>query len=362
MTNATSLYVHVPFCRHLCNYCDFYKVKHSNSAELERFSQFLTSSWLHHKNLLTEQAVVIKSWETIYLGGGTPSLWGEKGALDFANLIKEIPTTNNCEFTMEVDPGTWTENLLKSWQDIGLNRISVGTQALDEKFLNILDRSHSLDESLNFLNFLNQHHWNFSLDFLLGAPFSIENKRDLKREIDLLLSYGPKHISLYILNARSKYPHLSAIPHDDYVRDEYLFVSDYLGSKGFIHYEVSNFALPGFESKHNQKYWRSETVLGLGPSAVGYLNLRSDFALRYKWKVSQPTFQLEELKTEEIELEKMYLSLRTLEGMPLNKLPSQVTSSWISQGLAHISGERLILTPKGWVILDSLMDDIFRAS
>ena len=110
-----------------------------------------------------------------------------------------------------------------------------------------MDRIHSLDETHELLSFCQQEGWNFSLDFLLGLPFSRQRKRDIKTELDQLLVYRPKHISLYILNARSKYPHAQSLPDDEFIREEYLLVSQYLRGLGFHHYEVSNFALPGFE-------------------------------------------------------------------------------------------------------------------
>lgn len=361
MTQVSSLYLHVPFCKHLCNYCDFYKRKlEPGSTQFEDFHQFLSDSVVRHDDLMKNHGVTWAPLETIYLGGGTPSLWGASGAEIFNKLIpKKLATA---EFTMEIDPGTWTEDMISAWKSIGLNRISIGTQTLDPDFLKVMDRVHSLEDSTNFLEKLQKENWNYSLDFLLGIPFSRAKNRDIKKELDLLLKYQPKHISLYILNARSKYPHIQDMPDDEYIREEYLFVSAYLKSKGFHHYEVSNFALPGFESKHNIKYWKSESVAALGPTGTGLFSLEREKAIRYKWKVSHPEVEIEELGKAELELEQQYLLLRTSMGWKPDHLTDSlknVFESWVSKGLAEFKDGRITLNSNGFIILDSLMDDIF---
>jgi oxygen-independent coproporphyrinogen-3 oxidase len=362
MTRVSSLYVHVPFCQHLCNYCDFYKQKLDDSvSQIEKFHQFLSASVRRHEALLAEAGFGWAPLETVYLGGGTPSLWGPAGATFFRDRLLPAPLAPGAEFTMEVDPGTWTPELLEAWRAAGLNRISVGTQSLDAEFLKILDRAHGLPESLALLAELRRGDWNFSLDFLLGVPFSQRGRgRDIRAELERLLEFSPNHISLYILNARSKYPHAADLPDDDYVRDEYLFVSDYLRSLGFHHYEVSNFARPGYEARHNLRYWRGESVGALGPTATGYL-ATAEKALRYKWKVSRAEVEVENLSAEERALEETYLSLRTSDGLNFKNDDSSVINDWEGQGYAYREAGKVKLTSKGFVMLDSLMDDLFRS-
>lgn len=360
MTQVSSLYLHVPFCQHLCNYCDFYKRKLENHAhQFEEFHQFLILSLRKQHEFFQLQGFTWSDLETLYLGGGTPSLWGPMGA-KFLNEHLPIPLKNDCEFTMEIDPGTWTEEMLSAWKEIGLNRISIGTQTLNTNFLKIMDRVHSLDDSLQFLERLQKDDWNFSLDFLLGIPFSQTQKRNIQEELDLLLKYRPKHISLYILNARSKYPHTQSLPDDEYIREEYLFVSEYLKSHGFHHYEVSNFALPGFESKHNQKYWQSQSVAALGPTGTGFLKQNDRNGIRYKWKVSSADFEIEKLGEEELGIEELYLKLRTSEGVLPNPSAAPVYQEWQKKGYCFEEQGRIKLSSLGFIMLDSLMDDWFR--
>jgi oxygen-independent coproporphyrinogen-3 oxidase len=362
MTQVSSLYLHVPFCLHLCNYCDFYKRKlEEHSNQFEEFHQFLRDSMSVHQNLLSEHQVKWAPLDTMYLGGGTPSLWGAEGAKVWKELMPQL--ANDVEFTMEIDPGTWTEELLTEWKKIGLNRISIGSQTLDPEFLKIMDRVHSLEDTLVFLQKMKDEHWNYSLDFLLGIPYSDDKKRNIQKELELFLSYNPKHVSLYILNARMKYPLTDKIPEDSYIREEYLFVSEFLKSKGFHHYEVSNFALPGFESRHNQKYWQGESVAALGPTGTGYLNLGEKKALRYKWKVSRPEVEIENLGHDELDLEDTYLSLRTSKGWKpdhVDQKHADLFEAWIRKNYAQWKDGKITLTSLGFLMLDSLMDDLFR--
>src|SRR5688500_17118828 len=130
MTQVSSLYLHVPFCRHLCNYCDFYKRLHDPGGnQIEEFHQFLLKSWQRHQQLMEQYQMSWKELDTIYPGGGTPSLWGDAGAALFQkNILSQLKKAKDAEFTMEVDPGTWQTSMIESWQQLGLNRISIGTQ------------------------------------------------------------------------------------------------------------------------------------------------------------------------------------------------------------------------------------------
>ncbi len=363
MTQVSSLYLHVPYCLHLCNYCDFYKRSFDRPQEqIEEFHRFLEDSWQRHEKLMTEHEVQWGKLETIYLGGGTPSLWGVKGAEFFKDFFLSKLEVKSPEFTMEVDPGTWTLEMMESWRGIGLNRISIGTQSLDENFLTIMDRKHSLEESQELLRYCHEEKLNFSLDFLLGIPYSKEKKRSIKNELDRLLAHSPKHVSLYILNARSHYPHIQKLPDDEYIREEYLFVADYLKAQGFHHYEVSNFALPGFESLHNQKYWQNQSVAALGPTGTGYFALSHEKAIRYKWKVSGAEIELENLSEKELDLEETYLHLRTSKGWRPKMIQryEALFSQWESQGYGEFSAGKMTLNSLGFLMLDSLMDDLFR--
>lgn len=317
-----------------------------------------------HDEFLRENQSAMQKLKTLYLGGGTPSLWDLEGALFFKEelLNQFFSLDDEIEFTMEFDPGSWTEQGYFAWKELGLNRISIGTQAFDENFIKILDRAHDLSETKKTLSYFSQKKENFSVDFLLGVPYSKEKKRNIKKELDLVLEYDPSHLSLYILKTRSNYPHKFKLPDDDYIHDEYLFVCEYLDSIGLKQYEVSNFAKPGLESKHNLQYWRQNSVAALGPNSTGFIN--SDGPIRYQWAPNTGKMSVEKLDIAAQNLERVYLSLRlkrsfNLKGllMDTTQKSEQICSKWLKLG--YYDEAQRHLTAKGLLMIDSLMDDLF---
>lgn len=323
-----------------------------------------------HEKLMNEEGYRWGALKTLYIGGGTPSLWGERGAEYLKTKFSSIGLSlmENGEFTLEVNPGTWAEDSIKAWQNFGINRFSLGIQALRQDYLKILDRVHDVEEVHKTLSFFNEIGASFSVDFMLGLPWSQEKKRDIISELEEILSYQPNHISLYILTAKGSYPYKGELPEDDYLEDEYLKVAEFLKDNGFLHYEVSNFAKEGAESIHNLRYWLSESVGALGPSAVGLL---SEKKLRYKWKTSTYDFQVENLSEESSKLEKLYMAMRVNKGIFIedhfdqNELDglNPIFKNWCNEGLANLYDDldknRLVLTSRGFLILDSLLDQIF---
>lgn len=359
MTIVTSLYVHVPFCRHLCNYCDFYKQKFDKPhAQREEFVAYLRASMERHESIMQDHGAQWAPLETVYFGGGTPSLWDVEGAKIWKGMF---PLAPGAEVTFEVDPGAWTSEGLAAWEDAGVNRYSVGTQSLDAEYLRILDRAHDREETFKLLRHLAGK--NFSVDFLLGAPQGLKN-RDVIKELEELLSYGPKHLSLYILQPAAGYKLKAKIPDDEITSREYLAVSEYLRSRGFHHYEVSNFALPGFEARHNLRYWHGESVAALGPTGTGYFATSKDTAFRYKWKPGRAEVETESLTKEELDLERLYLRLRLSLSFQISEFSGvpgleNCLEKWQQRGLASRLDNAWRMTPAAWVILDSLLNEIF---
>lgn len=361
------LYLHFPFCRHLCNYCDFYKKIPQSPAELESFHEYLTKSWIKLEELAVTHQETFSSLESLYIGGGTPSLWGEEGATFLQRFLTDraIARQNDCEWTLEVNPGSWTKEGLKAWRSVGVNRYSLGIQALDQRFLKILDRVHSLDEVYETLTYFGEENLNFSVDFMLGLPNSKLWERSIEKELREILKFNPKHISLYILTVPAHYRHFNELPDEEWIENEYLLVANLLKQEGFEHYEVSNFAKPGFESRHNLAYWRNETVAALGPSATGYF---ANAGFRYKWVTTRPDYSPEQLTQAEQELEKTYMRLRTSLGLNLREsFPNQsevklrqLVDQWVGKDLVVESSEMVVKpTSKGFLLLDSLMNDLF---
>jgi oxygen-independent coproporphyrinogen III oxidase len=364
-----SLYIHFPYCRTLCNYCDFYKSEIGNISTFNNYHNYLEESLAKHHKFFLEHNIKFGKLETLYIGGGTPSLWGEEGSLYLSNLLNEhsISLNKNVEFTLEVNPGTWTKASLDSWENSGVNRFSVGMQSLDTQIFKFLDRLHSVDDSIKTMEELRNRKANYSVDIMIGLPFSEQNNRNLIAEIEQALTYNPSHISLYILTIGKGYKHYKHLPSEEYIENEYLIASEFLRSKGFLHYEVSNFAKKDKESKHNLNYWKSESVAALGPSATGLIK-KGKLGIRYKWRSSLvPDYSVEQLSKKEMELENIYLQLRTNIGITLEMFSNNLSRShwekltlkWINSKVIVEQAKKYYLTPKGYLILDSIMSDIF---
>jgi oxygen-independent coproporphyrinogen-3 oxidase len=381
-----SLYIHYPYCRHLCNYCDFYKLKQSASNYEQQLSQFqnhlLSSLEILAKKVHEPMSFSFGELKTIYFGGGTPSLLRPSGLAWVLEQLsqKEIRFSNlqnEFEFTLEVDPGAIKSSEFLEYVDLGVNRFSFGLQTLNEDLLKVSDRKATMDEMVECLGQMKDLGVNYSVDFLLGIPKS--QKRNIAFELEKILSYSPKHISLYILNPKTNYVLKRFMPEDEQVAAEFLLVHDLLTAKGFRHYEVSNYALPGFEGRHNYGYWKRKSSAALGASAAGLLR-KSSGSYRYQWAANMselpPRFTSETLTPVQEWLESVYLSTRLIDGFSLNSLlvPNlsdaqkekkwqsnlELFETWEHQGKVEhwtqVDGETWYrFTSHGQVILDSLV-------
>ena len=369
MDKVESLYIHFPLCRHLCNYCDFYKTAPSANERTDRINDFerlLLESFERLSKIMSDNDASWSELETLYIGGGTPSLWDKSGARFLENFLKQknIKLKKDCEATLEVNPGTWTHEGLEAFKKIGFNRFSLGVQSTRDEFLEKLDRVHRKKELIETRKKFQSMEANFSVDFMLGLPFSKEKERNIIEELEEIVSYGPSHLSLYILTVKENYKHFENLPDEDWIEKGYTAVSDFLTKRGFSHYEVSNFSLPGKESKHNSKYWRAGSIAALGPSATGYFEKART---RFKWKTLNNDVDLEVLTESEAKMEKFYLGIRTSEGLNFEEffnskeLPRAMGLSreWEKKGQCSIDKNRVKLTSRGYIIMDSLMDQVF---
>lgn len=371
MQEVTSLYIHFPLCMHLCNYCDFYKKKLENDSQISDFEKLFLEQWERHEAFLTENNRSISSLDTLYLGGGTPSLWRSRGARFMNDLLKrkKIELTSDCEYTIEVDPGTCSNKDLDVWRELGVNRFSIGVQAYSDNLLKLMDRKHTVAQVDELLKYMGSNTLNFSVDLMIGLP--TQDKRDLTAEITSLINLGAKHFSVYILKTRKNYAHAKSMPVDETVRSEYLHVCEQLDKFGFAQYEISNFALSGFQSKHNKKYWDYSEVAALGPNSTGLI-VSPDTAMRYQWKSMSAGHQIENISGNSLIIEKLFLGLRTSKGIDLSQLfTSEVDLSeieklkktWLELGYIDKMSDRsgyVKLLPLGFLMCDSIIDDIFK--
>ena len=310
------LYIHVPFCREKCLYCDFYSAL---------YSETLADSYI--SVILNELQGLNRGFSSIYIGGGTPSILNP-GLLDklLAGLKKFI--TPGMEFTIEANPESVDSEKLKLFLDKGVNRISMGVQSFDDKKLKLLGRIHDAKGAMDAIELSKKSGFgNISIDMIFGS--SGEDLKAWQLELEKAAGCAARHISCYSLSYEKGTPlfrmreknRIVALD-DDVLAEMYGYTMSYLPSKGFDHYEVSNFSKPGFECAHNLNYWDNLPYIGLGPSAVSYIdgtrseNVRDveEYIDRYVKGVSLITYS-ENLSGIRMARETSAVKIRTRQGI-----------------------------------------------
>lgn len=262
--DADAVYLHIPFCIKKCEYCDF--------------TSFLGSSSLHKKyveSLLREIDLYKSSYyDTIYFGGGTPSLLEGK---DLQRILEKLPHDERTEITVECNPKTLSREKLEEYHQIGINRLSIGVQSTQDSFLKLLGRLHSFEEAKRAYFVAREVGFqNISLDFMFSFPG--QSLRDLEKDLEEMLALEPEHLSIYSLIWEENTPFFEKLQKGMYQKidnaleaEMYEVILQITKEKGYEHYEISNFSKHGYASKHNQKYWKNQKYLGLGLGASGYL-------------------------------------------------------------------------------------------
>ena len=370
------LYVHIPFCLQKCHYCDFVITVDRSPAVKERFFQALERE--------VEQAAERHgrfSFDTLYFGGGTPSaLEPEEMERIVQRLRKTFSFAPEAETTCEVNPGDVDRRKLETYRRLRINRISVGAQSFTDRLLQEMNRPHgarAIEETVRALRELGFE--NVSLDLILRLPGqALDNARDSVRQaVDL----GVSQIVLYDLDVHEKTVYgrrlkqgTLALP--DEAAHERMFsgAETILENAGYLHYEVANFAKPGFESKHNLLYWTNQEYLGLGPGAFSYLNgVRSQFAPdvgRYLAKSETSDWtpdESEKISDQNREIETLLTGLRLSRGLELDQFsrirePLEKTlEELIPQGLVERTGNRVALTRRGRYVAESVIGRIVQS-
>lgn len=276
------LYIHIPFCKKKCEYCDFisYEGK-ENLVEkyIECVKHELTEigeqNRIDYENNLDDLVLV----KTVYIGGGTPSFINSKYISELLNVIKNSFTLDSdVEITLEVNPGTADEYKLKEYKDSGINRLSIGLQETHDRILKNIGRIHTYENFLNTYNLARKIGFNnINVDLMLGLPG--QTLLDLNESLDNVIKLNPEHISVYSLILEEGTPlyfkvsnHQVQLPDDELERKMYWKVKEKLQEAGYIHYEISNFAKLGYESKHNLSCWNQEEYIGVGVASHSYTN------------------------------------------------------------------------------------------
>ncbi len=337
------IYVHVPFCKSFCVYCDFYsELACSDKSDKELYTKDLLKEISERKDQILGTAEV----NTLYIGGGTPSVMPLSF---FASVLKALPLSGFDEFTVEVNP----EDVVREGPDyaqglkkLGVNRISMGVQSLDDKILKWMGRRHDSDRARQAFSILRQAGFsNISLDVIFGIGGL--DTETLLRTLDGIIELGPEHISAYQLSvedgselARLEKEGRYSQADDETCSSQYYMICSRLREAGYEHYEVSNWALPGFKAKHNSAYWDRSPYVGLGPGAHSLL--KEGNVQRRSWNSQQLhgwTSESETLTATEIREETIMLGLRRKEGV-------------------DVDGRHLSIPEDKWFIEDSIIADL----
>ena len=362
-----SVYIHAPFCTRRCFYCDFaVKVSPPDCAAWLKALAGELSALEQEGTFLLDRTL-----ETLYIGGGTPSLLGANAMTGVRNLIGDERLGHfDLEWTAEANPENFTKEVATGWRFAGVNRLSLGIQSFHAPALRWMGRLHGPDGARLAVDVARAAGFeNLSVDLIFGLPAHLE--REWERDLDETLLLEPDHISLYGLTAEAATPLGRAVaegredlPGEAGYEQEYLSAVARLAEAGYEAYEVSNFALPGFQSRHNSVYWSGEPYIGLGNGAHSYRhpvrrwNSRDWDAYRTRAAgAGLPLEDSEELDATKVRLERIWLGLRTRRGIALQGLPSSARDRmrrWEEKGLAVANENVARLTPKGWLVMDRL--------
>lgn len=370
-SRQAGLYIHIPFCLSKCDYCSFYSVESFQS--ISEFIQSLVQEMEFYKEFNLE-------FNTIYFGGGTPSLLSiEQISEILKSIYRFFKICSHSEITIEVNPSDLSFDYLKSLFRLGVNRLNIGIQSLDDYTLNVLGRRHKAKDGIEALVAARKSGFeNLGIDLIYGVHG--QDIQQWQNTLNQVLSFSPEHLSCYQLSLESNTPLFRryrsenlSLPSEEKSLDYFFTTSQMMTEAGYIHYEVSNFArTSALKSQHNIKYWRHDPYIGLGPSAHSFIERRrwwnvsdvfkyiNDIHIRRK-----PIEQVEELTLEELAFEALFLGLRTNEGIDLIDYRTRFgidlmrnkrreINNMIEAKLMEIKEERLYPTLSGMALADSL--------
>jgi oxygen-independent coproporphyrinogen-3 oxidase len=369
-----SLYIHWPFCPYRCHYCPFVALA-SHDPFMERYHQALVQEIREFGRNYTEKPHL----DTIYFGGGTPSTYPDHLLLDmFAILGEFFVFDKNTEITIEVNPGTVRVEQLELWKNLGINRMSVGVQSLNDEVVKKLNRLQKASDVYFLLDKAPSYFDNISVDLILGLPgVSVQEWKDLLAKV---VTWKITHLSMYILEVHDSTPLFFniaskkvSLPCDDDVVDLYYWSRDFLAQHGFEQYEVSSFARNGRESRHNSMYWERKPYRGFGLGACsfdGSNRLQNEKNLmKYLESVEQGIYKpvfFETITKEQVYAEKVMLGLRRMKGIMWSEVSNDLTDNQkngITEKLNLLKEKKLItdkngclqLTPAGLIVENEII-------
>jgi len=371
----SGIYIHIPFCRQACNYCDFHFSTSMKKKDEMVFA--LAKEIIMRKSEFRDQIV-----ETIYFGGGTPSRLSIADLrLLMDSIYENYAVSENPEITLEANPDDLSEDYLIELSKIGINRLSIGIQSFFEDDLVMMNRAHNSAEAKKCLEEATKYFDNISLDLIYGIP-GMSNER-WKQNIETALSFGIPHISSYALTVEPKTALNKLIqtgkiakPNDESAQEHFAILVETLEVNDFIHYELSNFGKENYFSKNNSAYWLGKKYIGIGPSAHSYDGVSRS------WNVSNNSLYIKSIQEEKLPNEIEFLSiadryneyimtgLRTIWGVSLQRIETEFgteyldylqkqAQKYINDGLLSIDNNVLKPTPKGKFLTDGIASDLF---
>ncbi|WP_298339811.1 radical SAM family heme chaperone HemW [uncultured Algibacter sp.] len=370
------IYIHIPFCKQACYYCDFHFS--TSLKKKDDLIQCLIKELQLRKDELQNETV-----ETIYFGGGTPSLLNRNELELLVNTVyKNYPVIKNPEITLEANPDDLSNYIIKGLTESPINRLSIGIQSFFERDLKLMNRAHNEIEAKSCLSEATRYFDNISIDLIYGIP-GLSNEEWIKN-IETALSYNVPHMSCYALTVEPKTALETFIKKgvidnvdDDLAQEQFDILVDKLENSGFINYELSNFGKPNYFSKNNSSYWLGKSYLGIGPSAHSF---NGD---QRSWNVSNNTKYIKSIQQNKLPLEIETLSvtdkfneyvmtgLRTIWGVSLEKVESdfgknykkyllQQSDIYIKKHLLYLDDDKLRTTKKGKFLSDGIASDLFK--
>ena len=372
-----AIYFHVPFCKQACHYCNFHfstSLKHKNSV---------LDAMLSELKFRKEELVETEKINSIYFGGGTPSLLS---SAEISVLINEVKRNFNvavdAEITLEMNPDDDRPNYLEELKTIGVNRLSVGIQSFHEEELKLMNRAHNAQEAFDVLNRIQGLYDNFSLDLIFGLPNS--TPESWQKNVEYALQFNPTHISSYLLTVEPKTvlnhqidnKQIEVLGEGD-VLTQFNFLVDRLQAKGYDHYELSSFGKPGFRSVNNTAYWSEKPYLGIGPSAHSFngetrsWNISNNAQYLKGISVGNPMIEREKLSVADRYNEYIMIGLRMQNGISLDYIEKNFGSDYkillkkgvqsqIASQVLYWDGDSLKVSRNAMMLVDGIASDLFK--
>ena len=372
----SGIYIHIPFCKQACHYCDFHF-----STSMKKKDQLISA--LAKELELRKDEFKNTTVETIYFGGGTPSVLSTKELqLLIDTVYLNYTVTNSPEITLEANPDDLNEDTIIALSKSPINRLSIGIQSFYEKDLKLMNRAHNAKEAKRCLQLATQYFDNISLDLIYGIPNS--TNAEWLDNIQTALSFGVPHISSYALTVEPKTALASFIAKgvidnvdDDLAHEQFHILIEQLNQAGFDHYELSNFGKKGFYSKNNSAYWLGKPYLGIGPSAHSFngeqraWNVKNNAIYISKINLNQLPLEVETLTVNDKYNEYVMTGLRTIWGVSLDNIEKQFGKSfleyllqqanqYINKQMLYIEDNNLKTTKTGKFLSDGIASDLFK--